>query len=135
MFLFFFYVFSSRRRHTRFSRDWSSDVCSSDLRLEEVEAGADAGRAAQIAVDGEPDLASAHLRQDADQARFGVTEEARERAHAEARCRRPEQAQRPVAAEHHASAADLVDPGERSGSGRERAVVAEEIMVAQRLAG
>src|SRR5690606_40967595 len=24
----------SRRRHTRFSRDWSSDVCSSDLRLE-----------------------------------------------------------------------------------------------------
>src|SRR5690606_40105293 len=23
--------FSSRRRHTRFSRDWSSDVCSSDL--------------------------------------------------------------------------------------------------------
>src|SRR6266700_6836837 len=29
MFLFFF--FSSRRRHTRFSRDWSSDVCSSDL--------------------------------------------------------------------------------------------------------
>src|SRR5690606_40190927 len=26
--------FSSRRRHTRFSRDWSSDVCSSDLELE-----------------------------------------------------------------------------------------------------
>src|SRR5690606_41769619 len=25
--------FSSRRRHTRFSRDWSSDVCSSDLGL------------------------------------------------------------------------------------------------------
>src|SRR5690606_40713816 len=24
---------SSRRRHTRFSRDWSSDVCSSDLVL------------------------------------------------------------------------------------------------------
>src|SRR5690606_40184242 len=24
-------LFSSRRRHTRFSRDWSSDVCSSDL--------------------------------------------------------------------------------------------------------
>src|SRR5690606_39697867 len=23
----------SRRRHTRFSRDWSSDVCSSDLRF------------------------------------------------------------------------------------------------------
>src|SRR5690606_41681586 len=25
-----FFFFSSRRRHTRFSRDWSSDVCSSD---------------------------------------------------------------------------------------------------------
>src|SRR3712207_7664133 len=24
-------VFSSRRRHTRYWRDWSSDVCSSDL--------------------------------------------------------------------------------------------------------
>src|SRR5690606_40382106 len=28
-----FFFFSSRRRHTRFSRDWSSDVCSSDLKL------------------------------------------------------------------------------------------------------
>src|SRR5690606_39703521 len=27
-----FFFFSSRRRHTRFSRDWSSDVCSSDLK-------------------------------------------------------------------------------------------------------
>src|SRR5690606_39804381 len=27
------FFFSSRRRHTRFSRDWSSDVCSSDLRI------------------------------------------------------------------------------------------------------
>src|SRR5207247_4870027 len=25
------FVFSSRRRHTRSTRDWSSDVCSSDL--------------------------------------------------------------------------------------------------------
>src|SRR5882762_11148054 len=29
----FFFFFSSRRRHTRFKCDWSSDVCSSDLRL------------------------------------------------------------------------------------------------------
>src|SRR2546422_8394678 len=29
--LLFFFFFSSRRRHTRCSRDWSSDVCSSDL--------------------------------------------------------------------------------------------------------
>src|SRR5690349_22454828 len=30
-FFFFFFFFSSRRRHTRSLRDWSSDVCSSDL--------------------------------------------------------------------------------------------------------
>src|SRR5690606_40228145 len=29
--MLFTFFFSSRRRHTRFSRDWSSDVCSSDL--------------------------------------------------------------------------------------------------------
>src|SRR3712207_9369115 len=28
--------FSSRRRHTRYWRDWSSDVCSSDLRVGRV---------------------------------------------------------------------------------------------------
>src|SRR5256884_3660274 len=33
------FFFSSRRRHTRCSRDWSSDVCSSDLSQEEVERG------------------------------------------------------------------------------------------------
>src|SRR2546427_2447325 len=27
----YFFFFSSRRRHTRFDCDWSSDVCSSDL--------------------------------------------------------------------------------------------------------
>src|SRR5437870_9375444 len=31
-FFVFFFFFSSRRRHTRWPRDWSSDVCSSDLR-------------------------------------------------------------------------------------------------------
>src|SRR3712207_7807277 len=30
---FGFFFFSSRRRHTRYWRDWSSDVCSSDLWL------------------------------------------------------------------------------------------------------
>src|SRR5205085_4217920 len=29
--LLFVFFFSSRRRHTRFDCDWSSDVCSSDL--------------------------------------------------------------------------------------------------------
>src|SRR5215217_9207768 len=31
--MFFFFFFSSRRRHTRYWRDWSSDVCSSDLAI------------------------------------------------------------------------------------------------------
>src|SRR3712207_9525918 len=30
-FCLYFFFFSSRRRHTRYWRDWSSDVCSSDL--------------------------------------------------------------------------------------------------------
>src|SRR3712207_7931447 len=29
----YFFFFSSRRRHTRYWRDWSSDVCSSDLTI------------------------------------------------------------------------------------------------------
>src|SRR2546430_3856977 len=32
-----FFFFSSRRRHTRFDCDWSSDVCSSDLIAEVIE--------------------------------------------------------------------------------------------------
>src|SRR5690625_7623750 len=31
IFMFVAFFFSSRRRHTRWPRDWSSDVCSSDL--------------------------------------------------------------------------------------------------------
>src|SRR3712207_7306948 len=32
-----FFFFSSRRRHTRYWRDWSSDVCSSDLTVPKLE--------------------------------------------------------------------------------------------------
>src|SRR3712207_9435522 len=32
----FFFFFSSRRRHTRYWRDWSSDVCSSDLEDDDI---------------------------------------------------------------------------------------------------
>src|SRR5215212_4502089 len=32
-----FFFFSSRRRHTRCLSDWSSDVCSSDLRADDPE--------------------------------------------------------------------------------------------------
>src|SRR5208282_3314972 len=42
------FFFSSRRRHTRCYRDWSSDVCSSDLRII-IKAAAAAG-VAQLAV-------------------------------------------------------------------------------------
>src|SRR5260370_23702778 len=42
-----FFFFSSRRRHTRFKCDWSSDVCSSDLDLQRGQRRVlDAGRAA-----------------------------------------------------------------------------------------
>src|SRR3989449_5034948 len=34
--MLFFFFFSSRRRHTRCSRDWSSDVCSSDLAMASI---------------------------------------------------------------------------------------------------
>src|SRR5437870_10931470 len=40
---YFFFFFSSRRRHTRWPRDWSSDVCSSDL-----EAGGKCGGLAEV---------------------------------------------------------------------------------------
>src|SRR3712207_7655354 len=33
-------LLSSRRRHTRYWRDWSSDVCSSDLGVRAVQSGA-----------------------------------------------------------------------------------------------
>src|SRR5207245_4631324 len=36
-YFFFFFFFSSRRRHTRCYRDWSSDVCSSDLAVRHAE--------------------------------------------------------------------------------------------------
>src|SRR5438105_11756053 len=49
--LFFFFFFSSRRRHTRSTRDWSSDVCSSDLphRAREGAVGARRAHAARHA--------------------------------------------------------------------------------------
>src|SRR3712207_340659 len=43
----FFFFFSSRRRHTRYWRDWSSDVCSSDLQV----------RVFLVVAEGEPGVA------------------------------------------------------------------------------
>src|SRR5690606_39959427 len=43
---------SSRRRHTRFSRDWSSDVCSSDLELTDPDDRTNGGNAERDEVAG-----------------------------------------------------------------------------------
>src|SRR5437762_14271331 len=39
VFSVFYFFFSSRRRHTRYIGDWSSDVCSSDLAREQLYRG------------------------------------------------------------------------------------------------
>src|SRR5256886_8493596 len=49
----YFFFFSSRRRHTRFDCDWSSDVCSSDLDLPERE---NADAAMRLVEEGGADL-------------------------------------------------------------------------------
>src|SRR5207253_228693 len=46
---FFSFFFSSRRRHTRWPRDWSSDVCSSDLEFTEIKEGDVVRRTSRIA--------------------------------------------------------------------------------------
>src|SRR5690606_39793330 len=46
------FFFSSRRRHTRFSRDWSSDVCSSDLQQHQTAGGVEAVQLDQQLVEG-----------------------------------------------------------------------------------
>src|SRR3712207_6896799 len=48
---FGFFFFSSRRRHTRYWRDWSSDVCSSDLGAERLGAALDLVLGLDVAVD------------------------------------------------------------------------------------
>src|SRR5215469_13731977 len=45
----FFFFFSSRRRHTRSLRDWSSDVCSSDLELRDGDKSRYLGKGTQKA--------------------------------------------------------------------------------------
>src|SRR2546427_2749300 len=53
-----FFFFSSRRRHTRFDCDWSSDVCSSDL----------ASKSASVMTEADFDAARAQLEQSLHQA-------------------------------------------------------------------
>src|SRR5439155_10672522 len=46
-----FFFFSSRRRHTSWPRDWSSDVCSSDLRTRSIARSVLRHRATERAID------------------------------------------------------------------------------------
>src|SRR5258707_9622003 len=48
-FFVYFFFFSSRRRHTRYWRDWSSDVCSSDLAISPTQLTLNAGHSQQFA--------------------------------------------------------------------------------------
>src|SRR5260370_18447161 len=56
------FFFSSRRRHTRFKCDWSSDVCSSDL-LTRTKAPCEEERAAASSLAFDPDATAHHLHQ------------------------------------------------------------------------
>src|SRR5690606_41046632 len=64
------FFFSSGRRHTRFSRDWSSDVCSSDLATQGGVAGAEDATA-------EEDVAEAPADEAADEDMAARSEERR----------------------------------------------------------
>src|SRR2546430_3932733 len=47
-----FFFFSSRRRHTRFDCDWSSDVCSSDLPFRFPKIGSGPAEGVKVVRDG-----------------------------------------------------------------------------------
>src|SRR5215510_16180688 len=68
-----FFFFSSRRRHTRWPRDWSSDVCSSDLHdLEPNKVlGAAIYKPTVVAVEGNYDDVNRLCTQIADQYKWG----------------------------------------------------------------
>src|SRR5688500_19751343 len=51
------FFFSSRRRHTRLQGDWSSDVCSSDLRRELGDGVQESNENAQVLLDSIADFA------------------------------------------------------------------------------
>src|SRR6266536_5042356 len=58
----FFFFFSSRRRHTRSTRDWSSDVCSSDLLDVDLAGAAAAVRAGEREPEKQPGVLTIILR-------------------------------------------------------------------------
>src|SRR5947209_11224670 len=60
--IFRLFFFSSRRRHTRYWRDWSSDVCSSDLPGQNCILGPARGCLSLIIVDRKSDHLLRHER-------------------------------------------------------------------------
>src|SRR2546430_11807172 len=56
-----FFFFSSRRRHTRFDCDWSSDVCSSDLYSGEVSLLVPGAGSSPVLVHAAADTTGAHM--------------------------------------------------------------------------
>src|SRR2546422_7247407 len=83
-----FFFFSSRRRHTRCSRDWSSDVCSSDLIATEL-LGQELQRhrLSELEILGAVDLAHATLSDALDDAIAAGEDPARDEALGRARAR------------------------------------------------
>src|SRR5687768_18396887 len=59
-----FFFFSSRRRHTRCSRDWSSDVCSSDLDAHEVGVAEAADGVGAVGLAARPEVAPGEAAED-----------------------------------------------------------------------
>src|SRR5439155_27244021 len=98
-----FFFFSSRRRHTRWPRDWSSDVCSSDLGTREAPGKLierqqrhelpelhtdrcrerDGGQPAEQGTEGDPPLPGMFRRGQGERPRQRRERERRERAHPE----------------------------------------------------
>src|SRR5688572_19218265 len=85
--VFVFFFFSSRRRHTRFDCDWSSDVCSSDLRLpaQGQPGGADDPRPRRAAGHGGAHVLEAARRQRCEEGAAGGDRECREQPFARRR--------------------------------------------------
>src|SRR2546430_7896091 len=90
LYLLFFFFFSSRRRHTRFDCDWSSDVCSSDLKL----AGhwrdlpqSVRGEVLRIAVDARPELFDRTLKEVQSETERGKHQERSEERRVGKECR------------------------------------------------
>src|SRR5207249_8659809 len=75
--LVLYFFFSSRRRHTRSKRDWSSDVCSSDLGSGEPSYGAVSDRAIARSLPGRKIPASRADRKPWRCADYGRSEERR----------------------------------------------------------